>query len=88
MAESKPPVKVSKKLDFSKLPDQTVTIIVKNQGKVHTTGLTLPVIAPDTPDEDLVMAMQRVKDCNTRLLNTIYYTLAKKPKEQELPELS
>lgn len=88
MSKDKEPAAKSDPIDFTKLPEQTVTIIIKNKSKVHTTGLTLPKIGPETPEEDLLMALQRVTDCNKRLLNTIYYTLAEKPKTQDLPPLA
>lgn len=76
------------KIDFSLIPDNTVTIIVKNKGRLVTTGLTLPEIAKDTPEEDLLMAMQRVKDAHERLNNTVFYTWAGNPPEKPKPELA
>lgn len=84
---AKEPAEKSEKIDFTKIPDGTVTVIVKNKGKVHTTGLTLPQIDKDTPDEDLQMARQRVKDVHERLDNTLFYTLAGKSEMTEKPGL-
>ena len=85
--QPKEPKITSEKIDFSKIPDGTVTVIIKNKGQVHTTGLTLPEIAKDTPDEDLQMARQRVKDVHERLDNTLFYTLAERPKDLDKPSL-
>lgn len=85
--QPKEPKVTSDKIDFSKIPDGTVTVIIKNKGQVHTTGLTLPVIEKSTPDEDLQMARQRVKDVHERLDNTIFYTLAERAKHLDKPSL-
>ena len=88
MAEpAKEPAKKSDPIDFTKIPDGTVTVIIKNKGQLHTTGLTLPAIDKDTPDEDLQMARQRVKDVHERLDNTLFYTLAGKPQTVDKPNL-
>lgn len=78
----------TKELDYNLIPDNTVTIVVKNKGRLLTTGLTLPEVTKDTSEEDVVMAMQRVKDCHERLNNTLYYTFAENPKDKERPELA
>lgn len=94
MADQKKPKKDESKnnktseLDYSLIPDNTVTIIIKNKGRVLTTGLTLPEVTKETPEEDVVMALQRVKDCHERLNNTIFYEFAGNPKEKERPELA
>ena len=85
--QPKEPAKKSDPIDFTKVPDGTVTIIIKNKGQVHTTGLTLPVIEKSTPDEDLQMARQRVKDVHERLDNTLFYTLAERAKHLDKPSL-
>lgn len=85
--QSKEPAAKSDQIDFTKIPDQTITIIVKNKGEARATGLTLPVIEEGMPEEDLLMALQRIKDASTRLLHTVYYTYAGKDKTTELPEL-
>lgn len=75
-------------LNYDLIPDNTVSIIIKNKGRVLTTGLTLPEITKDTPEEDVVMAMQRVKDCHERLNNTLFYQFAENPKDKDRPELA
>lgn len=71
-----------------KIPDNTVTMIIKVGGKVYQKGLTLPEITKDTPDEDVHMAMQRVKDCGDIGVNTIFYTLKQHADKDVKPELS
>lgn len=70
------------------IPENTVTIIMKTGGKVYTKGLTLPVIDKATPDEDVHMAMQRVKDTADICINTIFYTLKGHAEKDVKPELS
>lgn len=71
-----------------KIPDNTVTMIIKVGGKVYQKGLTLPEVNKDTPDEDVHMAMQRVKDCGDIGVNTIFYTLKKHGDKDVKPELA
>ena len=87
MSDVNPDQNKTDQIDYSLIPDQTVTVIIKNKGEVQATGLTLPVIEKGMPEEDLLMAMQRVKDVHTRLNNTIFYKLAGKPDTDTLPEL-
>ena len=75
-------------LDVVKIPDNTVTLIIKAKGKVFTKGLTLPELDENTPDEDVHMAMQRVKDCGDIGVNTVFYTLKKHGDKDVKPELS
>lgn len=70
------------------IPDNTVTMIIKSGGKVYTKGLTLPVINRDTPDEDVHMAMQRVKDVGDIGVNTVFYKLKGHREKDVKPELS
>jgi hypothetical protein len=71
-----------------KIPDNTVTMIIKVGGKVYQKGLTLPEVSKDTPDEDVHMAMQRVKDCGDIGVNTIFYTLKQHADKDVKPELA
>ena len=75
-------------IEYDKIPDNTVTIIIKNGGKVYSKGLTLPVIDKSTADEDVTMAMQRVKDMGDICVNTIFYTLKGHADKDVKPELS
>lgn len=75
-------------LDLLKIQDNTVTIIIKNGGKIFQKGLTLPEITQDTPDEDVHMAMQRVKDVGDIGINTIFYTLKQHGDTDVKPELA
>jgi hypothetical protein len=75
-------------LDLIKIQDNTVTIIIKNGGKIFQKGLTLPEIHQDTPDEDVHMAMQRVKDVGDIGINTLFYTLKKHGDKDVKPELA
>lgn len=88
MAKKSPRLNEPDELDLLKLQDNTVTIIIKNGGKAYTKGLTLPEINPDTPDEDVHMAMQRVKDVGDIGVNTIFYTLKKHGEKDVKPELA
>lgn len=83
-----PPIDKPDELEYAKIPDNSVTIIIKNGGKAYQKGLTLPEITPDTPDEDVHMAMQRVKDCGDIGINTIFYTLKKHGDKDVKPELA
>lgn len=71
-----------------KIPDNSVTLIIKAKGKVFTKGLTLPELDEHTPDEDVHMAMQRVKDCGDIGVNTVFYTLKKHGDKDVKPELA
>ena len=75
-------------LDPIKIPDNTVTMIIKVNGKVYQKGLTLPPVAKDTLDEDVHMAMQRVKDVGDIGVNTIFYTLKGHDDKDVKPELA
>lgn len=75
-------------LDVVKIPDNSVTMIIKVGGKVYQKGLTLPEVSKDTPDEDVHMAMQRVKDCGDIGVNTIFYTLKQHGDKDVKPELA
>ena len=75
-------------IDHDLIPDNTVTIIMKAGGKIYTKGLTLPVIDTSTPDEDVTMAMQRVKDVGDICINTLFYTLKGHSQKDVKPELS
>jgi hypothetical protein len=74
-------------INHDKIPENTVTIIIKSGGKIYSRGLTLPVITTDTPDEDVTMAMQRVRDMGNICVNTIFYTLKGHAKTDIKPEL-
>jgi hypothetical protein len=88
MPDIKPEENKTSSIDYSLIPNGTVTVIIKNKDKVFTTGLTLPSLDKETAEEDVVMALQRVKDSQDRLMNTVYYTLAERDKSKELPELA
>ena len=74
-------------LEVVKIPDNTVTLVIKAKGKVFTKGLTLPPLDKDTPDEDVHMAMQRVKDVGDIGVNTVFYTLKQHGDKDVKPEL-
>lgn len=84
----KPAIDKPDELDYAKIPDNSVTMIIKVGGKAYTKGLTLPEIKEDTPDEDVHMAMQRVKDVGDIGVNTIFYTLKKHGDKDVKPELA
>ena len=82
-----PKVNNTDKIDYDKIPDNTVTVIMKSGGKIYSKGLTLPVLNKDTPDEDVVMSMQRVRDISTMCIDTIFYKLKGHGKNDIKPEL-
>lgn len=88
MAKKPQPKLGPEDLDLLKIQDNTVTIIIKNGGKIYQKGLTLPEITKDTPDEDVHMAMQRVKDVGDIGINTIFYTLKQHGDTDVKPELA
>lgn len=69
------------------IPDNTITMILKSGGKVYSKGLTLPTLTPDMAEEDLLMALQRIKDTSDIAQNTAFYKLAGKPQHKEKPTL-
>ena len=88
MATKNPRLDEPDEIDVVKIPDNTVTLIIKAKGKVFTKGLTLPALDQDTPDEDVHMAMQRVKDVGDIGVNTVFYTLKKHGDTDVKPELA
>lgn len=88
MAKKPQPRLEPDELDVLKIQDNTVTMIIKVGGKVYQKGLTLPEITKDTPDEDVHMAMQRVKDVGDIGINTIFYSLKKHGDTDVKPELA
>lgn len=83
-----PPINQPDEIEVVKIPDNTVTLIIKSKGRVFTKGLTLPELDEDTPDEDVHMAMQRVKDVGDIGVNTVFYSLKKHGDHDTKPELS
>lgn len=64
------------KLDHTVIPDNSMTVILKNNGKVYQKGIQLIGIDDTINDEDLESELQAVDTMALVMRNTILYTLA------------
>lgn len=72
-------------VEYSKIPDNTFTIILKAGGKVYAIGGEIGKIETDTPDEDLNSTLRAVNGAGITLQRTLAVKVAGREPTYKLP---
>lgn len=74
-------------IEHELLPENTITLILKADGKVYSIGANIGNIVHGIPDEDLDSTLRAVRGLCVNLLRTIAVQLGGKPEEYPLPNI-